>query len=350
MKRIKVKGFVADVKKTASISSVRKKLIDSSPSSDIPESYPANALADILHEKYFTLSVKKAEITEDFILIELTFPEEDKRFYFRNGQLLGIRYTLDGQEDFFSLPIFATSGEAVLKGAFIREYDERAYRFFAENSPKQLSCVSFEGKMTYSGIRDKRRVAVITDGIALPCARSLAEGIKKEYQGSFVSLYYRADGAFSRAVLCDTSEIEVSELSDKGISADGDTSVFICGKTDFCEKIAEMFSFTNLRIHRFDTIREYKSESRHKVRVIFRGEKTELDCFEGVRLSSALLGAGIPSEIRCSDGECGYCRCRLLSGDIKLLTASDKRQAADIKYGYIHPCSVTPVTDIEIEL
>ncbi len=353
MKRIKIKSFLEDAKKTGSIPIVRGKLIEDAPDTDVPEAYPANILADTLHPEYFTLCVDKCEANETYIYIELIFPEKDKKFYFRNGQSLGIRYAYREKENFFSLPVMSVSGESVLKCAFCREYDENAYAFFSENSPSMLSCVSFEGKMTYSGIRDKKKVAVISDASALANAISLSAGIKKEYPDTQVSLFYSAeDDNFVNCVLFSAEGIEIKKYSSAGVIPSGeDVTLFICGEGSFCDAALPENSFSNVRIHRFDTVKEYKSEKQHTVRVVFRGKTLEAVCSEGERLSSALMKAGIPSDIRCSDGECGYCRCRLLSGETRsLMSSSDKRTAADKKYGYIHPCSVTPVSDITVEL
>lgn len=353
MKRIKVKSFLEDVKKTGSIPAVREKMIENASAEDIPGSYPANILADTLHPKYFTLNVQKYEINETYIYAELTFPDKDKRFYFRNGQSLGIKYVCGENEAFFSLPVMSVSGEPVLRCAFFREYDEDAYKYFSGNAPEVISCVSFEGKMTYSGIRDKKNICIISDAVSLPNAASLSLGIKKDYPEAVVSLFYSADDdKFVNCVIGTAENIEINKLSfDQDVPGGENVTLFICGQKDFCEKALPHKAFSNVRIHCFDAVKEYESEKRYTVKVVFRGKLLEAECREGERLSAALLKAGIPLEIRCSDGECGYCRCRLLKGDVKSLSeASDRRQAADIKYGYIHPCSVTPVSDITVEL
>jgi ferredoxin len=53
-----------------------------------------------------------------------------------------------------------------------------------------------------------------------------------------------------------------------------------------------------------------------------------------------------PSE--CRSGECGFCRARLVSGDVYVNPEGDGRRAADEPFGYIHPCSAYPLSDLEV--
>jgi len=53
-----------------------------------------------------------------------------------------------------------------------------------------------------------------------------------------------------------------------------------------------------------------------------------------------------PSE--CRSGECGFCRTLLVEGDVYVSPESDGRRAADQQFGYVHPCSSYPITDLEV--
>jgi ferredoxin len=56
-----------------------------------------------------------------------------------------------------------------------------------------------------------------------------------------------------------------------------------------------------------------------------------------------------PSKRRSSaPGECGFCRTRLVSGEVYIRPDSDGRRAADKQFGFIHPCSSYPLTDLEV--
>ena len=64
----------------------------------------------------------------------------------------------------------------------------------------------------------------------------------------------------------------------------------------------------------------------------------------------AVERAGIAAPSRCRSGECGWCRSRLVSGEVYIPEKTDGRRAADIDYNYIHPCSTFPLSDVVLEV
>jgi len=64
----------------------------------------------------------------------------------------------------------------------------------------------------------------------------------------------------------------------------------------------------------------------------------------------AMERANLAPPSQCRSGECGFCRSRLVSGDVYVHPESDGRRAADKQFGYIHPCSSYPTTDLEISV
>ncbi len=353
MKRIKIRNFLQDAKNTGSIPVARSKMIENSSSDPLPESYPVNILADTVHPKNFLLNIKKCEIKDSFIYLELAF-DDNKAFYFRCGQLLGIKYKTEEAEHFASLPVFSLSGERILKIAFYRAYNEDLFMYFSENAPQNIHCVSFEGNMTYSGIRDKKRVLILTDKTGFASGVSLCGGIIRDYTDAQATLFYDSDDNVFADFITEKSKINAEKYStENSFDEYNGATLFLVGSKSFCKgkSFLKEKKFNNVRVYSFDTVNEYKSENNYKVKVIYRSESSEIFCREGERLSNALLRAGIPADVRCSDGECGYCRLRLIDGSVKsLLLSDDRRTAADIQYGYIHPCSVTPIGNITVEL
>lgn len=353
MKEIKIRSFPEDAKNTGSLPVVRSRMIDAAPSTDVRGIYPVNILADSLHPVNFSLELKKCEVRDTYIYAEFVFPGEERAFYFRNGQMLGVKYVHKDKMCFVSLPVLSVSGEKVLRTAFTCGYDTTAYEYFSETGEKSFTGVSFEGHMSFNALRDKNNIAVLSDDTILACAVSLVNGIRKDYPDRNISLFYKCDNDefadFIKAFMQDNCSRFAAAPS---LPSGEDVTLFLCGTKEFTDSSAftQGKVFHNIRIHSWDKVKEYKSEKQHRCKVIFRGETYEITCREGERLSDAFLGAGIPSEIRCSDGECGYCRCRLLDGEVSSLTSEDKRTAADRIYGYIHPCSVTPVSDITVEV
>jgi len=52
----------------------------------------------------------------------------------------------------------------------------------------------------------------------------------------------------------------------------------------------------------------------------------------------------------CRSGVCGFCRSRLLSGEIFVRPEDDGRRAADRTFGFFHACASYPLSDLVIEV
>ena len=64
----------------------------------------------------------------------------------------------------------------------------------------------------------------------------------------------------------------------------------------------------------------------------------------------ALERAAIPVDTHCRNGECGFCRSQLLSGDIFVSPIGDGRREMDKQFGWFHACSAWPLSDLKIKI
>ena len=64
----------------------------------------------------------------------------------------------------------------------------------------------------------------------------------------------------------------------------------------------------------------------------------------------ALERAGIRIETGCRSGECGFCRTKVLSGNVYICPENDGRRAADKDFGYVHACSAYPLSNTTIKI
>ncbi len=64
----------------------------------------------------------------------------------------------------------------------------------------------------------------------------------------------------------------------------------------------------------------------------------------------ALERAAIPVDTHCRNGECGFCRSQLLSGEIFVSPIGDGRREMDKQMGWFHACSSWPLTDLKIKI
>lgn len=70
----------------------------------------------------------------------------------------------------------------------------------------------------------------------------------------------------------------------------------------------------------------------------------------GESVAVALERSAIPVDTHCRNGECGYCRGQLLSGEVFVSPIGDGRRLIDREMGWFHPCASWPLSDLEIKI
>lgn len=84
---------------------------------------------------------------------------------------------------------------------------------------------------------------------------------------------------------------------------------------------------------------------------VHRGENScEIPARASESVLIALEKAGLAAPAQCRSGQCGYCRSQVINGRIYVLPETDGRRQADRRFGYFHPCSSYPLTDLEIRV
>ena len=145
---------------------------------------------------------------------------------------------------------------------------------------------------------------------------------------------------------------------------DGKFSLFASGPQgmyNFLDTEAEKLDldFKHYRKEIFGSIKEpwtlpgYPAEAKDKVfnlKVIMCGDEYDIPCNANENMLVALERAGIAGPNRCRGGICGWCRSKLLAGDVFIPELTDGRRGADKEYGYIHPCASFALSDAVIEV
>lgn len=84
---------------------------------------------------------------------------------------------------------------------------------------------------------------------------------------------------------------------------------------------------------------------------VVRGQQKDvIDASSLEPIAVALERAGIPNRTRCRSGACGWCRCRLIEGNVFVPAQGDGRRWADKKFGYYHACSTYPLSDCTVNI
>ena len=87
-----------------------------------------------------------------------------------------------------------------------------------------------------------------------------------------------------------------------------------------------------------------------KITVVRGIHEDVIDAKASEPVAVALERAGIAIDTHCRNGECGFCRSHLLSGDIFVSPVGDGRRMMDKEMGWFHACSSWPLTDLKIKI
>lgn len=141
-----------------------------------------------------------------------------------------------------------------------------------------------------------------------------------------------------------------------------DATYYICGPrvmTEFCTKALEELKIPKKNVNQEmfgskSTVMEEDGwpqdlSGNEIFNITVDGRKIE--AFANEPIVVALERNKIPFNVLCRVGDCGYCRLKLVSGNV-FIPGSIKTKAryADIKFGYVHSCKTYPISDIEIKL
>jgi ferredoxin-NADP reductase len=371
----------------------RRNVIVADSAEELPREYAMNILAARLHphQQYFIISQVKEHgpDAKSYVL------EPDKSCgatecaYFSAGQYLAVYLEIGGSRlwrpySICSGPAEALQGRCVL--TVKRAKDGFASEFILANWQAGTKVVTSGplGHFSYEPLRDAKTVVGLAGGSGITPFHSLACAIRDGVDDFDLVLLYgsrNSDDILLKeefdaiAAQCDRVKV-VHVLSDEKkagyengfLTAEliqryapaGDYSVFVCGPRamyDFLETELPKLGLSPRRV-RHELFGEYKISGRESgyaaretnAKIVIRGEERTIKCLPGESLLSAMERAGIAAPSQCRSGECGYCRSRLLQGEVFVPSHVDGRRLADFKYGGIHPCCSFPLGDTAIEV
>ena len=355
-----------------------------------PTEFQVNRIAGSLHPKTQTLVVENVEeLTNDFKLYTLK-AESGKAAYFRAGQYLSFQIQIGNSLCTRAYSI-ASSPKDALKGIYqiaVKRVDDGFVSGrILDNWEKGCVVTAYapEGTFVYEPLRDAKTVIGVAGGSGITPFLSLAKAIDERTENLNLTLLYGArtekDLAFKEEldrIAAENGSFKVvyvlsegktkgyehgfigADLIKKYAPASGEYSVFACGPEAMYAFLGKEIESLGLRrkFVRFEMQGVSKMTAKKaglvnetcKVTVIDRGIETVIDgrCDETVL--TALEKAGIAVPVRCRSGECGFCRSKLVSGEIYIDDNSDYRRIADAQFGYIHPCCTFPKGDITIKI
>ena len=366
----------------------RRAILQSGSLDPITSVYGVNRLAQSLHPKMQKAVVSEIIPRKDaktFIL------KADKLAYFRAGQYVSVKlqvgnavtarpYTLAGA------PLRALEGEyeiTVKKSAdgFVSDYILENWEVGTE-----VTLSGPEGPFSYEPMRDESEVVGLAGGSGITPFMAMARAIADGTEDFRLTLLYgsrtRADILYADelAQICAaTDKLKVvhvlSEETAEGFEhgflsaelirkyAPRDYTLYICGPRamhDFLARELPGLDLDEKHIRREFVpapsspayFKAYTANEKQvfSLRLLALGEEHVIPLRADEPVLTAIERAGISAPSRCRSGECGWCRARLIGGEVFIPDEMDGRRLADAGAGYIHPCSSWALSDLEMEI
>lgn len=388
---MKVKGFLQDVTGASRVTKARRNLIRNGSVLNV-YSDPIREVAKEIHPDPFTVrtvSVKDASPTaKTFRFV----PKNGKLPPFEAGQYvsfqLQIGSTLTSRPFSISSAPFEARSEDPFFEVTIRKGREDGFvsnYFYNEVKEDDEFTVEMPfGQFFYEPMRDAKKIVALAGGSGITPFVAMAKEINHGTLDADLTILYGSvtSGDIILKETLDSIQSEkvrvINVISgeedyegEKGfLSADlikkyssGDVSYFVCGplpmyhfvrgelaKLEVPARRIRMEVFgAPVDITKAEGYPECEPQT-FRLTVVRGIHEDVIEASSRESLAVAMERAGIPNNTRCRSGACGYCRCKLLSGDVFVPAEGDGRRYADKMYGYVHACSAYPLSDCRIKI
>ena len=374
----------------------RDKIIESTPALALVENYASNQNAAARHplSQFFTIEDIQVRGKGDVKTFTLRRNDDQNPAFFRAGQFVVIRQMIDGK--LIARPVTLSCGPAMtLEGKIqvtVKKVEQDAFlsAYIHENWKvgDTVETSGPQGTFFYEPLRDAKKVIAIAGGSGITPVYAMANAIADGDEDFDMTILYgsrtKADILFQEefdAIMARTDKVRlVNVLSEekadgcehgfitakliKKYAGDGVYSIFAAGSKgmyQFLDGEAEKLGIERkyYRKELYDNICRpweysgYPMEAKDKVfnlKIKMCDKEFEIPCNSNENILVALERAGVAGPNRCRGGICGWCRSRLLSGDVFIPEDTDGRRAQDKLDGYIHPCASFAVSDLSIEM
>lgn len=375
---------------------LRKQKIAEAPATPLPKDYPVNALARALHPKRQALRVAEVIVHSDEVKTFVLQPDATRGTkacaYFSAGQYVNVFLSV-GKAKVNRPYSLSSSPKDALEGKYAitvkRVGDGLVSQYILDNWEvgTEVEVSAPDGHLTYEPLRDAKTVVGVAGGSGITPFLSLANAIADgDEEASLILLYgsrTEADILFKKefdalVAKCDKIKVvhvlshEEKEGFEKGfVTADvigkyapaGDYSIFLCGPQqmyDFVDKEIEKLGLLQ-KFVRHELFGEFHNPAAQEdypkvegedftLTVKIKDKVQTIPCNANDSILATLEKHGIAAPSRCRSGACGFCRSRLIKGDVYVPKSIDGRRLADFKFGYIHPCCSFALGDVEIEV
>ena len=395
-RKIKVSLIGAlDMLKFKSLAPNRRKAIEAAPAKPLPKTIGTNEKAMFMHPRRQLVRIKdKIPNGPDAVTVVLEKAEGGALAPFRAGQYISVSvsagetrttrsYSLCGSPDWAWQGIYHITVKRVEDDGFVSQFIQDEWKIGQE-----IAISAPQGHLYYEPIRDEKKVLALAGGSGITPFMGMAYAIRDGYEDFDLTILF---GSRTEADIVYRKELEelsaacakihvVHVLSDEEkpgfehgfltaeliakYAAGEKVSLFMCGPQamyNFLDgEIAKLgYDRKHVRRELFGAIKDPRNQPDYptgakggtfKARIIIHDKEYEIPASADEPLLIAIERAGIAAPSRCRSGECGWCRSRLLSGEVYIPAVTDGRRGADKDFGYIHPCSSFPLSDVVLEV
>ena len=383
-----------DMLKFKNMGKDREKAIQKAPANEISGVFRINENAKELHPDFLELVVDSIIQRNDAKSFILKRPDGKPLPYFRAGQYISLKLPLEGSLVSRSYSICSSPKEA-LQGSYTITVRANPGGFAADHLLNELkvgdkvTASGPQGFFYYEDLRDAKHVVGLAGGSGITPFLSLARAISDGIEDFDLTLLYgsrteedilfrgeldeiaRTNPKFRvMHVLSDETRegfehgFITADLIRKYGPNDEPYSVFLCGPEAmyrFLKPEIEKLGLPERLFRRklIDVTKTpwecdgYPQEAKGKqFSIVVRQGPQEwtIPASADEPVLIAVERAGIKAPSRCRAGECGWCRSRLLKGEVFIPQENEMRRWADVHYGYIHPCCSFTVSDLELEI
>jgi len=397
--KVNVKGHIRDLLAFKRLVPRRKKRIAKSSPAPLGLN-PVNALARQLHpggqQLIIAATKDETQTTKTFKLVPDPGSDTKELAYFRAGQYLSLKVAVNGVRitrpySISSAPLDALGADGFYEITVKKERDGllTAHMWDHWTVGTRVQSSGPCGFFYHEPLRDASKIVGLAGGSGVTPFRSMARqivygdleaellliyGSSDEddivFYDEFKELEAQAPGKVRVLHVLSCKEVSLEGCEQGFITASvikrhadvGGSSFFVCGPPamyEFVEKELATFDLPPKRIRRevYGAVkdvterpgfpREVAAET-FRLKVHIGGVSIEIPARATEPLLVAIERANLAPPSRCRSGECGFCRTRLVDGDVYVDPEGDGRRAADRQFGYVHLCAAFPITDLEV--
>ena len=383
-----------DMLKFKNLAKTREQHIQAAPAKDVVGDFPINMNAKALHPDFIDVVVANIINHPEAGAKSFIFGKEDGSPlpYFRAGQYLSLKLRIG--DSFVTRPYsISSSPKWALEGKYAITIKTNPSGFAADwmlsnlNVGDKLTISSPQGDFFYEAVRDCKNVVALAGGSGITPFLSMAYAIRDGHEDFNLTIMFGSRSEESilfkkelDSICAATDKVKVVHvLSDekkegyengfitaeliKKYAAD-EYSIFICGPEAMYRFVKGEVAKLGLpaRLVRSEALGVTKDVAKlADYPVAAKGKKFKITVKQGPKeykidasadepVLVAIERAGIKAPSRCRSGECGWCRSRLVSGEVYVPAENEGRRWADKKYGFIHPCASFPLSDLVLEV